>query len=198
MKNVIYKSVIILSGVLLSVIKYNGFNIWELEFNTLTILFIFFTITLVLGIVLYNYNLNNKIAISTTPENNISEPEIYINEGSTNSIKDKFLELSERTKYYLIVICSSLLFITYLGFKFKRFNNVRILKKAARKNAKWQRDTYMDSVTVDDSFFTLKGYDFNWELFIISFLLIIVFAYIIRNTIYYDKIKKYIKEIKRS
>ena len=197
MKNKIFKFLIIISGIILSVIKYIGFSNWELPFNVMVGSSIIFVIIFIISIIFFNETLNERLKILKSNKSNIEKEQIDINKRIIkNNTYSSISELSKKKKYYLIVISSSLIFSTYLGFKFKKFTDEFSLYDAAYMDTKWQRDTYLESITANDSFFTLNNYSFNWEIFIISTLFILAIAFIIRNTIYYEKIKIYIEEIK--
>lgn len=189
MKQKIIISIIVLCGITLSVLKYNGFDIWNLPRITFNTILLSSSVLFLLGIIILNTSNNQK--------------KVREKEGSEIEPKNSFLptdyikSLSERTKYYLITIGISLVLVTYLGFKYKNITDGYILNLAAKKENKWQSDLLFESYKSNDNFFTLKGYSFNWEIFIISFIILFAIAYFIRNTVYYEKIKDYLKSIKR-
>lgn len=183
MKNKVLSIIIFICGSILSIIIYNGFNIWNIESTILTVLFIL-TLLLFIGcIVLLN---NNSISMQA-----------YMNKKSEIiSLKD-FKGLNKKKKYYLFLFSISFVISTYLGFKFKSLSNPYYIKKALRKDNLWQKETYIESIKIQESFFGLKNFDFNWEVFLITSLSFIVIVLFIGNTIYYDKISNYIDKIKR-
>ncbi len=189
MKQKIIISIIVLCGIILSVLKYNGFDIWDLPRITFNTILLSSSVLFLFGIIILNTSNTQKIIL----EKEVSE--IVPNNPFVTT--DYIKSLSERTKYYLITIGISLVVVTYLGFKYKSITDGYILNRAAKKANKWQSDLLIESFKSNGNFFTLKGYSFNWEIFIISFIILFAIAYFIRNTVYYEKIKDYIKSIKR-
>jgi hypothetical protein len=176
-------------GITLAVLKFNGFDIWNLPRIPFNTILLSSSILFLLGIIILNTNNTQKI---------IQEKEVSEIVPTNSSVTTEYINsLSERTKYYLITIGISFFIGCYLGFKFKKFSNLYYLGRAAKKKAEWQRNTYLESITADDSFFTLTNYSFNWELFLLTIFILVLMVYLIRNTIYYEKIKDYIKSIKR-
>lgn len=74
-------------------------------------------------------------------------------------------------RYYVFGFISSLLLSLYFGFKFKKYINETVLRKASLKQTKWQRDSYLEYQQANDSFFDLTNYNFNWEVFLFILLL---------------------------
>ncbi|MDN3491272.1 hypothetical protein [Winogradskyella bathintestinalis] len=109
----------------------------------------------------------------------------------------KYIKKVKSFRFYIIITALSFLVSTYFGFKYKELSNEYFLRKASLKKTEWQKDAYLDYVKSQDSFFELNGYSFCWEWFLFTFLGLLLLAIVIRNTIFYDRIKSFIKSIRR-
>lgn len=182
MKTKLLSIFIVVLGILLSIVKHNAFSIWDIDLTLLDSITITSSILFILAILFFNYRLDGY--------------------GTQNSKKIKLrnfkaTDVNEKNKFFGITIASGILIALYLGFRFKRISNTYLLGKAAKKQAEWQKEIFIQSYTANDGFFKLKGYSFNYEVFFLSLILIIGIAVFIWNTVYYEKLKNYLKSIRR-
>tara|TARA_A100000171_G_scaffold20297_2_gene18712 strand:+ start:33704 stop:34276 length:573 start_codon:yes stop_codon:yes gene_type:complete len=188
MKKKLLSFCIVIFGIILVFIKYNAFDIWTIDPVFLGFITVSSTLLCLCSIVLFNIKNQNF----QTGNNHIA-----------NDVKSEALNFPAKVnfdgklKYYLAIGIPLLVLSTYLGFRQKTINSVYVLNRASKKSAKWQRDDYLASEKAKDGFFDLTGYQFNLEVFLATFLIILILAFVIRNTIYYEKIRTYLKSIKR-
>lgn len=117
------------------------------------------------------------------------------------------LKLLKVHKFYAFAFVFSLMISNLLGYKFKKLTDFFILRDALRKDTKWEYDAYLDMIYSDYSFFhlntvyangrTVEVFSYNWEVFTTSLFLLMGLAIFIGETIYFDKLNQFFKNIKR-
>lgn len=186
MKNKLLALTIIALGILLALIKYNGFNIWEVDSFPVDLFSVLGSICCVLAISIYNLSLN---AEGQSVDYSFNRMSLDLNPNSSS--------LNERNRYFISMGSIALFSALYLGFKNKILTSTYILGKAAKKKSEWQKDAYLQSQLADDGFFELTHHSFNYEIFFIVLILVAVVSIVIWNTVFYDRIKGYINSIKK-
>ncbi|MDE0599487.1 MAG: hypothetical protein OSB51_09970 [Dokdonia donghaensis] len=187
MKNKLLAFTIIALGILLSLIKYNGFNIWEVDSLPLDLFSVLGSVCCVIAITIYNLSLTGEGESVEFSFNRLSL-----------DLKPNSSSLNERKRYFISMGILALFSALYLGFKNKTLTNTYILGKAAKKKSEWQKDAYLQAQLADDGFFELTHHSFNYEIFFIILILVAVVSIVIWKTIYYEKIKHFIKSIQRA
>lgn len=183
---------IVIIGILLSITRHIGMTINLTKALVLgAVLLIVFVIT----IIKYNRVLNERdelvIDVNSNEKSRIQKL------ANSSGVDLSELDFDEKKKFFLITISIGLILALYLGFKYKRITDTYILGKAAKKTAEWQKEIYIESYTANDGFFKLEGYAFNFEIFFICLIVTIVIALFIWNTVYYDRLKNYVQNIRR-
>lgn len=209
-KENILKALIVIIGVGLAYIKYNVIEFTDLRSDyfiliILTLILVFFTSIIIL---------NNRIYKLTFFQINPKVKSFLANNTGTEKLYKRNFSIGKNTKAKIvlkneIVVLGLWIFsafaISYVfGYYFKK-PDAYMLSQALDKTAEWRKDVYLESLRAETSFFGLTPEDyyengefiFNWFAFIITFIITMLFYFIITKTtlviLLQEKIKPFLK-----
>ncbi len=209
-KENILKTLIVMTGVGLTYIKYNITEFINLRSEyfiliLLILILVFLTSTVILNKKIYKlsfFNSNLKLNAFLLQNTDTEKP----NKRNFSNGKYMKAQIIMNTEIVMMAVwVFAALTISYVfGYYFKK-PDAYMLSMALNKNAEWRKDLFIESLRAETGFFTLTtensylngDFEFNWMAFIATFFIIIFIYFIIKKTTLYillsEKIKPFLK-----